>query len=250
MISIISCIGAMDNASKTISENITCRITSPAMASKQCIDFIIALHDQPLFYGRGSSAKKCKVLPLEEIDSRITDLLYENTVTKLGKHCMVHCFGLGNHQLFDIQGKRLGFGITQWLYDDVLIKNNDEDIKAAFASGLFESTCNEVVKELFAGWKLSTLAENPDILHHYSEAEWCLLIKPKKLKRESLLVGLFLTAADIICTINSEKNMAKCSDDMKFRCENVDEKPAILYMWIKKQFFSEVCSRLGLSIQQ
>lgn len=240
----------MDNASKSISENISRRITSPAMASKQCIDFITALHDQPMFYGIGSGVKKRKALPLEEIDSRITDLLYENTVTKLGKICTVHCFGLGNNQLWITPGKCLGFGIQYEVYDNVLIKNNDEDIKLALTSGLFENTCNDIIKDVFAGWKQSTLMENPDIFYQESEAEWCLLIKPKKLKRESLLVGLFLTAADITCTINSQKNMAKCSDDMKFRRENVDEKPAIVYMWIKREFFNEVCNRLGLSIQQ
>lgn len=240
----------MDNASETIPENITRRITSPAMASKQCMDFIIALHNQPLFYGRGSCVKKCKVLPLEEIDSRITDLLYENTVTKLGKHCMVHCFGLGNRQLFDIQGKHLGFGITQWLYDDILVKNNDEDIKTALTSGLFENTCNDILKEVFTGWRPSKLIENSDILHQESEAEWCLLTKPKKIKMEDCLIRFFLTATGINCMADSRKNIAMCSDAMKFKRDNVDEKPAMLYMWIKKQFLPEVSDKLGLCLQQ
>src|SRR3990172_2026869 len=244
LVTSFSFVGAMDRGTSSLQEIRKDRqqyITSPAVASEMCSTLVTTLYNQPLFDGKGSCAKKCKVLPLGSIDSRVIDILYENTAKKLGKHCTVHSFGGGTHLLYDCNKICLGDGITQWLYDDKSFKDNDADIEAALASGLFKNTCDEVVKDLLTGWKKSTLVENPGIFYKNSEEEWYLFVKSAKLIKEDHLMRIFFSVVDV-------RYVAKCNCDW-LNNNNRLEFRDMLYLWIKKQSFDEVVNKLGLRIE-
>lgn len=215
-------------------------ITLPSKASQGCNDFVIALYNQPLFTGRGSSAKKCKVLTLEEYDSRIVAILYKNVAEKLGKHNTVHCFGLGNHQLYNMKNKCLNYGITQWLYDS--LQDNDAYMQVALESGHFKNTCDEVIKDLLSGWKQSSLIHNSDIFYKKSEEEWYLFIKFKRLVEEDLLMRLFFDVTQVNDCVKCDRTWKSGEVGYEFR--------DMLYLWIKKDSLNKVINIMGLSVEQ
>ncbi len=226
---------------KEISQD-THYITSPSVAPEMCMSLIKALHNQPLFTGTGSIVKKCQALPLGDIDSRIVEVLYKNVIAKLGKYPTVHSFGGGTDQLFDVTGNCLGDGITQWLYDDTFFQNNEVNIKEAFASGHFKKTCDDVIGDMLGGWKQSTLAENPSIFGTRSETEWVLFMKPRKLINEDLLIKLFFSVVGVRDVAGCDCAYLKKNGGYEF----LDK----LYLWIKKDSFNDVVSKLGLCIKQ
>jgi hypothetical protein len=231
LITSFSCIGAME---------IEQHITSPSVASEICTQLIVKLYDQPLFEGTNPMTQKSKVLPLQDGDSRIVELLHKNIAHKMVNRSYVYHFsGLGC-ALYDAQDTVIPSGIMYCLYPrEQSFDVSDGVIKLALLTGVFKRTCDEVIGDMQSGWKQSTLAENPKIFHTESENEWVLFIKPRKLIEEDFLMRFFCSAADM-------RAVARCH--CKWSTSTVPESTNMLYLWIKKESFKEVVDKLGLKI--
>ena len=235
LITSFSCISAME---------IEQHITSPLEASEICTRLIVKLYDQPLFTGSNPISNTAKVLSLQDNDSRIVTALHKNIAHKLGKRSDVH--HINGCVLYGAQGVCVESGIMHCLYpSDQTFNDSDAGIKLALRTDVFKKTGDEVIADMLSGWKQSTLAENPKILHtrlrsKKSEDEWLLFIKHKKLIQEDLLMRYFAIAADI-------QDAAMCYYER--HTDKVLESIDMLYLWIKKESFKEVVDKLGLRIE-
>jgi hypothetical protein len=139
------------------------------------------LENLPLFDGKGSTAKKCKVISLASwSDARICDIFSRNSTKFLGNfHAWhIHDFGGGYNQLSDANGQRIKQGVQLALYDNFKMCSLQD----------LEKSYQQVLSNLITGWSKADPKNYPDIMFTKDPQEFELYIKNQSLIEENNLI--------------------------------------------------------------
>lgn len=120
-----------------------------------CTEVAQMLRQQPLFTGKGSIVKECKVISMQQpLDAKICAIFNRNAREILGDECSwhIHDFGYADDPLFDLADRKVPPGVSLWLYERL----NPCSLKILKA-------CYELIfQSMTFGWKKTEIRESKD----------------------------------------------------------------------------------------
>lgn len=194
---------------------------------KYCKVVAEILKNLPLFDGRGSIAKKCKIISLTNWDDvRICDIFNRNSAEFLGNSRAWHIcqFGCGNNQLSNANGQHIKQGLTLSLYDTFEMCSLQD----------LETSYQQVLFNLITGWSKADPKNYPDIMYTKDHQEFEFYIKNQTLIEEDTLIRFIAS---------------KLSLDNDLLCDREDGYDGKIYLWVRKTALENVVEKIGFKFQ-
>ena len=201
---------------------------------KACTRLARTLAAAPLFDGRGSLVKKCKVIALSDWnDARICGLFNKNSRKLLEdmKPWDILDFGY-MHNLVDSRGEGITQGIRLCLDDQVEMCSYEA----------LEGAYKKVFSAIISGWEKADLKDHPNILHKENPEEFDLFIKDKVLLEEDSLIRF------IVGKFSLEDNV-KCHTEWLTPSGGYCYNDKI-YLWVRKTERESAVEKIGFKLDR
>jgi hypothetical protein len=196
-----------------------------------CTKLAKIMNEMPLFNGKGSIVKKCKVISLAKAsDARICGIFNTNSRCLLGDRNGWPTYDFDTTRIWRYaDGQLIEQGLTLLVYDDAKICSYEA----------LEASYNEVFSNLVNGWERSKIENHPNILFKEDPEKFALFIKNSTLSQEDIL-------------IRSIASRFSLEDDIKCQGEWLTNSGYSycdkIYLWARKSALKNVRKTVGLKL--